>query len=125
MEADAADLSLFPPQFALQFERLGFFTADAPCEYVLAEKEVKTSETAEYFKDAREYRREPGAIPVFNLTVGLLEGYTVSKEKEEEAKKNKQKEMEARKKAAEERQRKKEMREAAKLEKEKKESQAN
>ncbi|CDJ38207.1 glutaminyl-tRNA synthetase, putative [Eimeria tenella] len=125
VEADAADLSLFPPQFALQFERLGFFTADAPCEYVLAEKEVKTSETAEYFKDAREYRREPGAIPVFNLTVGLLEGYTVSKEKEEEAKKNKQKEMEARKKAAEERQRKKEMREAAKLEKEKKESQAN
>ena len=109
-------LKSFPPQFVLQFERLGFFTADAPCEYVLKEGAEKDGDS-QWGLDARTYTRPPGALPVFNLTVGLLESFTVSKEKEEEARKHKEKEQEARRRAAEERQRKKELRESAKLKK--------
>lgn len=107
VEPDVVDTTKFPPQSSIQFERLGFFTPDAPCEFVLNSEENTTP-----------YQRPAGEVPVFNLTVGLLEGFTVSKEKEEEARKGKEREQEARRKAAEERQRKKEQREAAKLKKE-------
>ncbi|XP_026193548.1 uncharacterized protein LOC34622054 [Cyclospora cayetanensis] len=129
VEPDVVCLKAFPPQFPVQFERLGFFTADAPCEYIYSEPGNDTSKAAgesSWGLDARAYERPQGAMPVFNLTVGLLEGFTVSREKEEESRRQKEKDQEARRKAAEERQRKKELREAAKLKKEteKKEAEA-
>lgn len=114
VEADVVDTTIFPPQSSIQFERLGFFTPDAPCEFVLAEA-MKGNGTND---NNKVYERPPGELPIFNLTVGLMESFTVSKEKEEEAKRAKEREQEARRKAAVERQRKKEQREAAKLQKE-------
>ncbi|KAL8452999.1 hypothetical protein Emag_002085 [Eimeria magna] len=111
VEPDAVDTALFPPQRSIQFERLGFFTPDAPSEFVF-------SDNSDASNGKLVYQRPAGELPAFNLTVGLVESFTVSKEKEEEARKGKEREQEARRKAAEERQRKKEQREAAKLQKE-------
>lgn len=116
VEPDVVDTAIFPPQSNIQFERLGFFTPDGPCEFVLAEAMKNAQANGTNHNNV--YKRPAGELPIFNLTVGLIESFTVSKEKEEEAKKAKEREQEARRKAAEERQRKKEQREAAKLQKE-------
>lgn len=98
---------------------MGFFTRDGPCEYILEtgdylKGDKKGDKNENTTKELLASRPESSQPPIFNLTVGLLESFTVSKEKEKEEAAKKLREQEARRKAAEERQKKKEMR-AAKL----------